>query len=113
MGAEKDFEKKVKSYIKSKNCWGVKFFANKFTKSGIPDLLTCINGYFVSIELKALNGKPSELQIYDQKQIRKSGGIAIILYPDQFNEFQKMVEDLLQNKFEWSDQFAFDREINK
>ncbi len=113
MGAEKDFEKKVKDYIKSKNCWGVKFFANKFTKSGIPDLLTCINGYFVSVELKALNGKPSELQLYNQKQIRNARGIAIILYPNQFSQFKKMVESLIENKFNWSDQFAFDRENNK
>lgn len=94
MAAEKNFENKIKKFLDDNECWYVKYFANSFTKSGIPDLLACINGYFVAIEVKASNGKASELQYFNRDKIRKSGGIAIILYPEQFEDFKKLVYEL-------------------
>lgn len=72
----------------------MKFFANRMTKSGIPDILACVNGHFVAIEVKAQNGKPSDLQLYNVKKIREAGGVAIILYPDGFDEFKKLIGKL-------------------
>lgn len=94
MAAEKRFESKVKKFIEDSGGWQVKFFANNFTKSGIPDILACINGYFVAIEVKAQTGHPSELQLYHCKKIREAGGFACILYPSGFDKFKKFVEDL-------------------
>lgn len=94
--AEKNFENKIKKYLDSKGCWYVKFFANAFTKAGIPDLLCCVNGHFLAIEVKAENGKPSELQRLNIDKIRHSGGQAIILRPSQFDSFCKLVEALKQ-----------------
>ena len=94
MAAEKQFENKVKKFLEANNCWFVKYFANRNTKSGIPDLLACVNGYFVAIEVKAETGKPSPLQLHHQEKIRQSGGISIILYPDQFDEFVRLIDAL-------------------
>ena len=99
MGPEKSFENKVKQFIADEGGWYVKFFANKMTKSGIPDVLACINGYFVGVEIKAQNGKPSDLQIYHCEKIRKSGGFAFILYPSGFDTFKKFVKDLKCESF--------------
>lgn len=63
MPAEKTFENKVKAFLESVGAWHVKFFANRMTRVGVPDILACVNGYFVAIEVKAQNGKPSELQM--------------------------------------------------
>lgn len=112
--SEKDYENKIKKYITHKGGWQVKFFANGFTKSGIPDILSCINGYFVGIEVKAKNGKPSQLQLYNQQKIRAANGICIILYPDQFEQFKEYI-DLLLAPPDFSDvailgvQYEFDR----
>ena len=95
MAAEKLFENKIKKYLKDRGCWYVKYFANGYTKSGIPDILACVNGYFVAIEVKAPKGKPSDLQLWNIEQINQSGGIGIILYPEQFEQFKEMVEFLL------------------
>ena len=92
---EKNFENKIKKYLDTKGCWHVKFFANRFTKSGVPDILACINGYFIGIEVKAQNGKPSELQLWNREKIREAGGICIVLYPNQFDEFKELVKELL------------------
>lgn len=108
MAQEKRFENKIKKYLEKKGCWYVKYFANSFTKAGIPDLITCVSGYFVAIEVKASNGKPSELQIYNRDKIREAGGISIILYPDQFEEFKKFI-NTLSTLARSSDQYHFDR----
>jgi Holliday junction resolvase len=97
--AEKTFENKVKKFLDSQGAWYVKFFANSFTKSGIPDILACVNGYFVGVEVKAQNGTPSELQLYNVKKIREAGGFAMVLYPSGFNKFKAFILDLKQEVF--------------
>lgn len=94
MAGEKNFENKIKKFLKENGCWFVKYFANRNTRAGVPDLLACVNGYFVAIEVKGPTGKPSELQLWNVEQIRKAGGIAIVLYPDQFDEFVRLIDAL-------------------
>ena len=94
MAAEKNFENKIKKFLESEGCWFVKFFANAYTKSGIPDLLVCCNSYFVAVEVKAPNGRPSELQKYNIKRINDVQGYGVILYPDQFDDFKEMIQAL-------------------
>lgn len=99
MAQEKTFENKVKKFLDSQEAWYVKYFANSFTKSGIPDILACINGYFVGIEVKAQNGTPSELQLYNVKKIREAGGFAFVLYPSGFEKFKAFVIGLTHEEF--------------
>lgn len=99
MPAEKTFENKIKKFLESEGAYFVKFFANGYTKSGVPDILACVNGYFVGVEVKAQNGKPSELQIYNVDKIRNSGGFAMVLYPSAFQKFKDFVYQLKQDYF--------------
>ena len=91
---EKDFEKKVKQFLKEKGCWVLKTWSNGVQRQGIPDLLVCCNGFFVGVELKAEKGRPSDLQLWNIEEIRKAGGIAIVLYPNQFKQFKDMICEL-------------------
>lgn len=95
MAAEKQFENQIKKYLTEQGIWYVKYFANGFTKSGIPDLLVCCNGHFLAIEVKAENGKPSELQLHHIAKIKESGGHAVIVKPSQFDELKKLIERLM------------------
>lgn len=90
---EKAFERKVREYLQSRGCWVLKTWSNGVQRKGIPDLIVCCNGYFMGVELKAESGKPSELQIWNIEQIRKSNGVAIILYPNQFDQFKELVNE--------------------
>ena len=94
MAAEKNFENRLKKFLEDEGCWFVKFFANAYTKSGIPDILCCCNGYFLAIEVKAPKGKPSELQKWNIKMITLSNGIGVVLYPDQFDDFKELIRHL-------------------
>lgn len=99
MAAEKQFENKIKAWLKDNGCYFVKFFANRMTKTGVPDILACVNGHFVGIEVKAQNGKPSELQLYNVRKIRESGGLAFVVYPSGWNELKEILTGLRRDDF--------------
>ena len=96
MGAEKNFENKVKRYLKSKGIYYVKFFANGFTRAGVPDLLCCINGRFVGLEIKSETGKASLIQLINIDQIKQSGGIACVVSPLNWDCVKHDIEQLLK-----------------
>ncbi len=94
MGSEKNFETGVKAYLKESGCWFLKYWGGGgYTKSGIPDLMVCCKGRFMGIELKAPNGKPTELQIYNLRKIDTAGGLAVLLYPKDYDLFKQLVEN--------------------
>ena len=98
MPAEKNFENKLKQYLKDQGAWLIKYWAGAaFTKEGIPDLLICHKGSFMAIEVKAPKGRPSLLQLITLKKIREAGGIGILLYPVDLEGFKKY----LNGDFNW------------
>ena len=109
---EKTFENQVKQFLKDNGAWFVKTWSNGIQRKGIPDIIACVNGYFIGIELKAENGKPSELQKWNVKKIREAGGVAIVLYPDQFETFKGYIKALNHNIVcnNGLRQYHFDRE---
>jgi Holliday junction resolvase len=109
---EKDFEKQVKEYLKESGCWFLKTWSNGVQREGVPDLLVCCNGYFLGVELKAANGHPSELQLKNIQWIRKAYGIAIVLYPNQFEEFKELIHDMneMMHYTAFNKQKRFDKE---
>lgn len=108
MAEEKRFEEKVKKYLHERGHYHVKYFANRNTKAGIPDILACVRGRFVAIEVKASAGKPSELQLYNIRNIRQAGGIAIVLYPERFDDFKRLITDIETGKYQDWKQYRFD-----
>jgi len=93
VGKEKSFETKVKDYIENYGGWFIKYWGGgKYTKTGIPDLLACINGDFYGIEVKSETGKPSTLQLMNLNKINNAGGYAILLYPKDFENFKKLIQ---------------------
>lgn len=113
--SEKLFEKKVEKYLHSIGVyqagtpsqrmdaeqigWFTKIWGGGYQKSGIPDLILCVNGIFITAELKATNGKPSELQKMNTSRINQSNGIGIILYPEGFENFKRIMEGVITCKY--------------
>lgn len=65
-----------------------------FGRRGVADILCCINGLWISIEVKTEKGKPTKLQELDQDKVIKAGGTAIILYGKDENTLNKLYEIL-------------------
>ena len=95
MSNEKIFENKIKAFLKSKGAYFIKTHGDRFSRVGVPDIIACVNGHFVAVEVKAENGKPSEIQLYHLDEIRKAGGCSFLLYPKDFENFKNFLENLL------------------
>lgn len=92
MASEKNFEKRIKTFLTMEGCWFIKYWGGgEYTKAGVPDILCCCNGFFVGIEVKSPTGKPSKLQLHNLKQIDKCCGFAVLLYPDQYQLFKNFI----------------------
>nr|DAI39324.1 MAG TPA: Nuclease [Caudoviricetes sp.] len=95
MAKEKNFENKIKNELHRRDAWRVKFFANAYTPSGIPDILSCLKGHFLGIEVKSGSSYGlTELQKYNLKCIRKAGGIGICVYPSGWEQFLQLLDDI-------------------
>lgn len=111
VASEKLFENKLKRWLESRGIyplgtdpaqmnapptgyWLKRWGGGQYTKAGLPDMQIVIKGVCVEAELKAPNGRPSELQKQKLKQINQSGGIGFILYPKDFDNFKKFVIEL-------------------
>lgn len=92
--SEKVFQMRVEQYLDYMEVWYVKIWGNGIQRSGIPDLLLCCNGQFIGVELKKCGGKASKLQSYEIGKIRDSGGYAMVVSPDEFNQFCKFIKQL-------------------
>lgn len=113
MAEEKNFENRIKAYFHSVGVypsgmgkekmqapqvgWYTKIWGGGYQKSGIPDILCCINGLFVGIEVKSTNGRPTTLQLINCSRIRAAGGAACVLYPSGFERFQKDIEFIIRH----------------
>jgi Holliday junction resolvase len=78
MLTEKQIENKIKHLLADQGAYYFKHFGCKFSKVGVPDIIACINGRFLAIEVKREDGKVSEIQKFNLEQIRRAGGIAIV-----------------------------------
>ena len=98
MEREKIFERRVRKYLDSIGAWHIKVWGNAFQRSGVPDIIGCIKGRFFALEIKAEKGHPSELQLYEIRKIKESGGYARVLYPKEFESFKKEFEEWMTSK---------------
>ena len=83
MASEKIYENKIKTYLKSIGAYFIKTHGDRFSKVGTPDIIACVNGHFVALEVKATTGKPSELQLYHLRNIMLAGGYSAIIVPTE------------------------------
>ena len=71
------FEKRdICSYLDSIDCWYFKPTTRGFGGSGIPDIIACWEGKFISIEVKRQGKEPTEIQWNRMHEITAHGGIA-------------------------------------
>lgn len=86
------FKERVLRYLRAvPQVWCCK--VQQVSIKGTPDILMCIAGVFVALELKTDTGVLSELQKHNLKLINSCGGFGIVLTPSKFEEFTNAIED--------------------
>lgn len=110
MAAEKNFENRLKRWLESEGIYRLgtpvqemtaepcgyweKRHGSTYTGAGWPDMHIVVNSISVEVELKAPNGRPSELQIQKLNQIDDAQCIGMVLYPKDFEKFQNLIRYL-------------------
>lgn len=110
---EKNFENKLKRWLQSVGIYALgtptqamkvvpvgyyekRWGGGTFAKAGLPDMHICVQGKSLEVELKASNGRPSELQTHIINQINKSGGQSLLVYPKDFDKLKTIVERMIE-----------------
>ena len=62
-----------------------------FGRSGIPDIICCLNGRFFGIECKAGTNKPTALQEAEMARIRLAGGKTLVVNETNLNDVKELV----------------------
>lgn len=79
MTPEKKVENQIKRYLENLGAYHVKIHGSAYMPAGTPDILACVSGRFVGIEVKKPKGGiVSALQKLKIKQIRNAGGVALV-----------------------------------
>lgn len=89
MKKEQTIQKEIIDYLKSIGAYYVKTMVT--ASNGTPDILCCIGGKFIAIEVKKDGGVVSKLQEHHIKNIKKSGGIAFVAR--SVNEVKTRIEN--------------------
>ena len=98
MANETAFVAQIKRYLKSKGAYCEKIWGGGFQSAGIPDIIGCYKGYFIGIEAKVGNNKPSEIQKAKIKMINNAGGFATVVWNmEQVEEFINNIERMTNN----------------
>lgn len=91
---ETTFRRKVAQFLATLNPPIFYESIQQKTISGTPDILACVRGDFVAIEIKSEKGKLSPLQAYKLQKIIDADGIAISVTPKSFPEFKLLMEEI-------------------
>ena len=95
MKNEGDVKKRVKDVLKATpNCWWFMPPANGFGRSGIPDIICCVNGRFFAIECKAGKGMTTALQNRELQHIEDAGGMSLIAREDSLQDIRDIIQQL-------------------
>lgn len=75
---ETDLQNKVISYLDGRQVFNFRYQAAS-NQYGMPDIIAIYRGYFIGLELKTDDGKPTELQLRMLNAIKNAGGYADII----------------------------------
>lgn len=91
---ETNFKNRIRPLLKAlPNSWNVK--TQQRALRGTPDILMCVAGKFVALELKrSAKEKPDPLQEHNLKLIRDAGGVGLLVFPENWNEVFEQLKNL-------------------
>ena len=75
---ERFITKQIEDLLRMVGAWTFKVHGHLGQRPGIPDIIACLNGQLIAIEVKTPKGKLSARQASEIEAIRAAGGIAFV-----------------------------------
>ena len=91
MTPEGKVKKKVKEILNRIGAYYAMPMGTGYGNSGVPDFLVCYRGRFYGIECKAGGNTTTALQEKNLSDIRKAGGIAIVVDETEVDKLEDML----------------------
>jgi Holliday junction resolvase len=92
MTPEAKVKKKVKEFLRGVGAYYAMPQGTGMSSSGVPDFLVCKGGLFYGIECKANGNKPTALQNKNLEDIRKAGGIALVVDESNVDKLEELIK---------------------
>jgi len=70
-----------------------------YGRSGVPDLVCCVDGMFLAIECKAGDNKPTPLQYREMDLIRVAKGVAMVVRENNVEEVRLVIRQMRKEKY--------------
>lgn len=80
MQPEAKVTKKIREFLTAHGVFVFKVHGGPTMMAGLPDLIACVDGAFVGIEVKMPGNKPALRQLYVHRKIEAAGGEVIVAY---------------------------------
>jgi Holliday junction resolvase len=94
MTPEGKVKKRAKEHLDTAGAYYFMPATGGFGRSGVPDIVGCLNGVFFAIECKAGKGIPTALQEREMKNIRKAGGQAWVVNEENVDTVPQWLSQL-------------------
>ena len=91
---EKRVKTKVEAVLKNEGAYYFFPATHGYGRSGVPDIIACVNGRFLAIECKAAGNKPTALQTREIENIRIAGGVAVVANEENWDEVRLLVREM-------------------
>lgn len=91
---EKRVKDKVVGILKDEGAYYFFPATHGYGRSGVPDIVACVNGRFLAIECKAGKNKPTALQVREIESIRRAGGVAVVANEENWELVRDFVRKL-------------------
>ena len=96
-GPEAKLQKRIYAHLqKVPHSWWMKVHGGPMQKRGVPDIIGCVRGHFVSIELKAGDNEPTAIQKHELEQIRRASGYTFVVRCGPKGERRQSEEDVIE-----------------
>lgn len=75
---EARLQRRIQHALKASGAFSFKVHGSEFMMAGLPDLVVCLDGMFLGIEVKMPGCVPTERQLYVHDCIRAGGGHVLV-----------------------------------
>ena len=90
---ERDVKKEISALLAKHNAYWVMPMTFGYGASGHPDFVGCVYGVMFGIEAKATpKQKPRPLQVKRLEEIKRAGGIALVIHDINIRELGTLLE---------------------
>lgn len=94
---ESKIQKDILAFLKRNRVYHFRFQAQS-NLNGLPDVICLYKGFFLGLELKKKNGKPTDLQLKKIKSINENGGIGRIIR--SVEEVETLLKEIDEGRYD-------------